>query len=520
MPVSVAVGQFAANTTTGNQTVSSITDQDGGTFTPKVLILWATNLTTNATGDNARFFMGCATSTSERWTVCYADDDNAGTSNSGRSGSSSLVARILATGGPTTDGEADFVSFGSGQFVINWSDAPSSAWLINYMAIGGSDITAQKAGTVSIATTGGSQSFTDPGFLPSFLLTGHELLSPLGNSSTAEIGFGAASGASDQAANVLISRDAQGTTLVGQWQKSGRVALGMASDVAADYEAALSTFDANGFTLSVSDLPAATRVLCYLAIQGGQWKVGVDTETATNTTKDTSLTFDPVAVMLSSVGSAANASIDATHANFSLGASNETSEASAWYGSQDNQDVSQVSQSTSNTKAIELRNPNGAGLEGSADATTGTAKFTLTWGSTDGTQREFIYVAVGASTNVTQKSGFGVAGLVGAGESASEFAETGWGAVGTVGAGAKEFIGAVVYLKSGFGVVGTVGAGVGTRITGAVTYTKAGFGKVGTTTAGGSTLHEDVVPHGVSIAFGASSLDPYPPWTRIDPERP
>jgi len=115
------------------------------------------------------------------------------------------------------------------------------------------------------------------------------------------------------------------------------------------------------------------------------------------------------------------------------------------------------------------------------------------------------------------KTGGAKAGLVGAGPSESIFDEAGRGVVGAVGSGASEFIGAVAYTKLGFATVGAVGSGVGTRITAANTYTKAGFGKVGATVATStSEFHGDVLFQGVSIAFGSTTLDPYPTWTRID----
>lgn len=397
MGLSVAVGQFAANTATGNQTVSSITDQDGGAFTPLALLLWVTNVTANAYAQGAYFCFGCATSPTQRWTVSYADDDGLNTTDSGRSGSASLIARILNDGTPTVDAEADFVSFGSGEFTINWSNAPGSAWLVNYMALGGSDITNAKAGTVNLASSGASQAFTDPGFQPDFLLTAHQLLSPLGSSATAEVGFGAATSASDQAASVVIARDAQGTSLNGQWQKSGRVMLGMASDSAADCEAALSSFDANGFTLSVSDLPAAARTMCYLAIKGGQWKAGVDTQATTNTAKDTALPFDPVAVGFFSTNATSSASIFTTGCRMTVGAGNGVSETFSWFDSQDAQGTSDTAQKSLNTKAIGFgfTNTSSETVTGTADLSMGTEEFTLTWAGVDGNAREFIYWAAG-----------------------------------------------------------------------------------------------------------------------------
>jgi len=88
------------------------------------------------------------------------------------------------------------------------------------------------------------------------------------------------------------------------------------------------------------------------------------------------------------------------------------------------------------------------------------------------------------------KTGVGIAGLAGAGTSASLFAELGFGVVGASGYGPKDF------------------ASVGS------TYTKLGPGIVGTTGSAAGRLR--VQPLGVSIGFGDTVLEPYPTWVRID----
>jgi hypothetical protein len=112
--------------------------------------------------------------------------------------------------------------------------------------------------------------------------------------------------------------------------------------------------------------------------------------------------------------------------------------------------------------------------------------------------------------------GAGVAGLFGAGVADSVNIDTGRGVAGLVGSGVKQFIGAITHVKAGAGKVGADGHGVGTKVTAAFTYTKTGFGKAGTTATSTSGLAQDVVFEGIVIAFGSTTLDPYPTWTRID----
>ena len=124
---------------------------------------------------------------------------------------------------------------------------------------------------------------------------------------------------------------------------------------------------------------------------------------------------------------------------------------------------------------------------------------------------------VNSANHVPVVTGYGLAGLAAAGASESILVEAGTGIVGGVGSGVKVFSAGTTYLKTGFGKVGLVGSGPKDHSHPASTYTKAGFAKIGTTVAiATSGFFADVVPRGISIAFGGSWLDPYPTWTRID----
>jgi hypothetical protein len=144
------------------------------------------------------------------------------------------------------------------------------------------------------------------------------------------------------------------------------------------------------------------------------------------------------------------------------------------------------------------------------EITSGTSLNTQTW-TTDASSPWFASATFFAAR---EPAGYGVAGTVGAGASASVFAETGTGVVGTKGSGVQEFSGGAIATKAGFGAVGTVGSGTSQRISGGAVNTKAGFAVVGLTAASRSASFPQ--PQGVSIGFGQSLLTAYPDWTRID----
>lgn len=124
---------------------------------------------------------------------------------------------------------------------------------------------------------------------------------------------------------------------------------------------------------------------------------------------------------------------------------------------------------------------------------------------------------VNAANGPPIKVGGAGAGLVGTGADAVVFTETGRGIAGLIGSGSRVYTGSTTYPKVGHAVVGLVGSGPKDHSHPGSTYTKAGRGTVGLTCAERtSEFHQDVVPRGISIAFGANALEPYPTWTRID----
>lgn len=391
MSLLTKVGQFAASTSSGDQAITGVG------FQGKAIILWGSRVASTGFSANIQFFIGCATSSSARWAFADGEDDNVVNGDSGRTSQNSACVRMISDATtPTIDGVADFVSFDSDGFTINWSDPPAIAALINYVVIGGTDVVNAKAGDFTLATSGASQSSTDPGFQPNFLMLVNIGLASHTGSTSGYMCIGAASGASDQACALTRSND--NSTARMKWQKSGRITLGTATAGTADHEAALSSFDATGFTLSVSDVPSASRIHGYLAIQfaNTQCKVGVETQKTSTGTKDTALAFDPSAVMFWGVNAVNNASIDTTDNRLSVGAGDGTTEAGAWFQSSGG-NPSNANRSIYDDKALRHATQDST-VDAEADLSVGTQKFTLNWTTADATAREFVYMALGNPT--------------------------------------------------------------------------------------------------------------------------
>ena len=400
------VGQFALRTTVGQQSVSGLTEPSGGW---KVLVVWTAGTTANDVYVvERRFGFGFATSATQRYGCGLRDNDSVGTSNNDTGSTTSGILRY-GNGSNVNALMVDFVSFNSDGFTIDVeANTEARANLINYMLLGGTDITNAKVGTFTVASTGASQAFTDPGFQPDFLMAAHIDSTSVGDSVHAKFGLGMASSPSNTGAHFGLSLDNQADASAGSWRKSGAVLLGLTSNgsYTQDYEANLSSFDSQGFTLSVSNLPSVNKIFGYLAIKGGQWKVGAETQRTSAGTKDTAgIGFDPKCIFV--MADQWNAETVLTSGDQSnIGAATSTEQAGISSFSNGNtgggNTETDTFASSSITEALLISNGTSAAAEaGIAPITDG---FRATWAPADAFARIFYYAAMadGPSTFVPQ----------------------------------------------------------------------------------------------------------------------
>ena len=395
MALSAHKGSFAASTSTGDQVVSFT--PAGGSFTPKVVIFWGVQLTAAGYGAGLSMSYGCATSATARWAMTHYSLDAAASSDTARGQTSSGVIRFFSDATPTQESKADLVSFGSDTFTINWSDAPASAWLIHYFALGGTDITNAKAGVFNGPGVAGNQAVTDPGFTPNVVLIGDSQIHPVNtDGANGQFNLGAFTSTA-QVSTSWRDRDARATMWSASSQRSDRAITTFAgtSDALAD-EATFVSFDANGFTLNYSVTSGAENCN-YLAIACSNVAVGVETSKTSTGTKATSgLGFQPTALLGWSWGLAASAVVDSSQAKLSIGAASAAgTEGGIWVEADDNVADSAVDSRTYTDKFI--------GLSAQPSTTTSEADlssfdsggFTLDWTTADATAREFAYIVLG-----------------------------------------------------------------------------------------------------------------------------
>lgn len=307
MALSAKVGVFTANTVTGNQPVTGVG------FQPKALIFFAGNLTADGNGAGGMQALGFAASSSQREAVASALDDGVGSSNSGIDLATACIV-LLTDGTPTVDAIADFVTMDVDGFTINWTDAPASAVKINYIALGGSDITNVEVGNWTGPTTAGipkDHPKTGMAFQPDMVLfaparnvtaTGTAVTGANGLS-----GFTKFGGTFQQVGMARATPDAS-TTNNRQYERIDKALVSVSTVLA--LEATAVSFNSDGWTLNFTTVATSSVLIPYLAIKGGQWKFGSDsTPTATGSQVKSGIGFVPRLLMVFGLFSSASTSL-------------------------------------------------------------------------------------------------------------------------------------------------------------------------------------------------------------------
>jgi len=252
----VAFGGFGTRTRVTNTTFpSSLADVvvTNGAFRPSAML---------HTFAHDTFSHGAATGASNQWavgaysanaadptdTVRYADDD----------------AILIGGNNLGVRHESAFSSFNDGGFTLTQTENSG-------LAGGGTlllgDLTGAKAATFAKATATGSQAITGLGFRPSvvlFFTTGSAVSDTL--VAGAMLSIGAATSASEQVCAMFADEDNQATTDARAYQSSAACIL--IGDVPGTIrgQAALTSLDADGFTLNWSTNDATVNSINYLAL--------------------------------------------------------------------------------------------------------------------------------------------------------------------------------------------------------------------------------------------------------------
>jgi hypothetical protein len=388
MSLSAKAGSFALRTSTGSQAVTGVG------FQPKAIVFFMNQLTADGSAVNAYRSIGFAVSSTQRGTVCLVSLDAQATSDSYKGSSTTRCIRLLDTAG-TVVLSVDFVSMDADGFTISVATSDATAYIVNYLALGGADLTDAFVGSFATGGATGDVAVTGVGFMPDAILTIGAGLAP-GVNAAQTLGLAAAS---TSAAMANRSRDGQATMDSASFVKSGDVyALITGAADTLYHEATLKSMDADGFTVTFGINGGSSYTVVFLALKGGQYKAGVDTQATSATTKGTTgVGFTPAALLLMSVNLAASTAVQAG-CRSTLGiASGITAQATLWCGDSDNVPDSLVDSDLDRGNVIEMMTEGTPTLDAEAHLESFDSDgFTLHWTTADAVAREFAYLAVGS----------------------------------------------------------------------------------------------------------------------------
>lgn len=297
--------RVAANTTTGQQTLT-FTWPDGSSYTPKAVLLIATRCVTDGTAaDGAGFYYGLSDGTNEgagAW-----ESQHAQASMDAQASADTTANRILTiydgAADAAVDGTADFVSFGTDNCIIDWTNAPGAAFLLTAVAFSGTDLSAKVGLHDTGTTTDALLAFTDVGFEADVVLVfwNHSL-------DGGGMGLGVVhnnrAGTVTQRGMAHIQRSGFGSSQVGAHLRDGEALVKLLSSTqAVDFWGRFESFDSSGWDVQLGNARAPVGDYVYLALRFGESAV-VDakvytysTPTGTGSNTDNGPGFEPQFVM-------------------------------------------------------------------------------------------------------------------------------------------------------------------------------------------------------------------------------
>lgn len=296
VPVHAAEFAVAQNTLpTSNGGTADFTSSGFGT--PKCAYFYGGYGTVNGTVvSDAGLWLGFYDGTNE-FGNGFAAEDGQTTTDTGSQGNASGAGITLLSTDQTTDGTctASWITDG---VRLTCADAPPSAYLLNVLLIGGPGVSNCAVGQLtSNATLNGTASTTAPGFTPDVVIG----FSRFGDAAHSRIGLGFAwrnGGTIVQRAAALYNQGAVTTSYVASNLVTNRLIINDLIGATATME--LTSFDANGFTLTTRDAGLA-KTMTYLALKLNglsAWLGTSDSPTATGNQGVTGIGFLPQAGLM------------------------------------------------------------------------------------------------------------------------------------------------------------------------------------------------------------------------------
>lgn len=308
-------GTFTSQAATGNQTVSLDSGIWGGE-SPKVVFIWGTRQNADGIAVSAVTSFGVGLSSASRAAVATCSNNGKVTSEAqGRHSNAAVITTINGTG--ITLSEADFVSFGANQFMVNWTIQPDQKDY-HYLVLGGPELQVY-LDQIQSPTSAQSVSYTGVGFRPDALLAfwAQHAIAPPDTRTHGAMGFGFSDGTTDRGIAIMSENNA-GTSDTYRYQAAKL--LTQLNTAGASLESALvDSLDTDGYTLTWDVADVNERYAWILCLKGLSVNVQAALQPAADSAVSRTIRFPPRAALFTSAMNTTSASIE-DHALLGIGA--------------------------------------------------------------------------------------------------------------------------------------------------------------------------------------------------------
>jgi hypothetical protein len=410
--LSVASGRFAIGTSTGDVTSPSLG------FQPKAVILQMTQVTaadTYTTGESRCIGFLTETGGSKQVKCVATQSENAqGTSDTDHAHHTTACLIHLSIAG-AIDGLAGAPAgtmFGADTFTINVSDAMPANYLVEYLALGGSDITNALAAHKEYDAGTYTGDWTGIGFEPTFMFlmtTGSGLDAASTVDVHGKLGFGVAKSATERACVYSVDSNAA-TNMDGGTFLAERAIAGPRSTTSATHEfevdlastASWPASDGIEFTASLAGTATQNDTVIFGLFLAGtfQSKIAVANTPTSNSNQDLDAGFVPKLTGVFGDSRAAHAGLNTTDADgFTLGWFGGTNQVAVTHSNNDGNTTSTTRVIQDDGRIVVMEDA-GAGANptligtGVASYPAGNT-FRIAWTNTTATARQIAWWALG-----------------------------------------------------------------------------------------------------------------------------
>jgi hypothetical protein len=404
-------GTFVQRSGTGLQEVTGVG------FRPKALFVFGVHRPALEAWDEIYVWQYGFTDGTTSVAFGAVSQDGEGTSDTQRTWEEGAIHRHES--GPTIF-RATFQEFTDDGFIVNWTNVGLARVTLQYLAIGGDEVTAD-VGSFLTGTVDEAEIEETISFEPTLVLFAPVPTTATSGGTTGmnmpALGF---TDGTNQGTIAVNSVNGAGTSNTHRYQRTNHCISWLNDSTGAiQMQAEIVSFAADAFTVRIKDVSTDQRVY-YLALGNVTAVVGAfNQRTSTGGQSITGLAFDPQALLTMSVQIAAAATVQDQN-RLMIGAAGGGSAGASWAGDADNEGVTINARRQTAQGVVLFADPAAAFASSTVVAQAAFTQFTtggfdLNWTTADATARQVLYVAFlgGASADVEAEPTFPSAEAIG-----------------------------------------------------------------------------------------------------------